>query len=510
MHSFYLVDSLSTSSSSSISSQTTISTIGNSSNSSSSSNCSNKKIDDTIVNQFNNQVGGHSAILSIQSKICKPLINREHQFYEFTNLKNNYHSFLISPFIANYFGKIEILKQQSNIQNVNNNNNNNNNNNSNNNQYISGTVKNNNNNNNNQQKNSKHQVGTKQNYLLLEDLTASYNKPCIVDIKVGTRSRGTVCSSTTSTSLGIRVCGMKIFNPQLGNHTIYDRYYGRSLNPTTFEEALYNFFIGNNLNDIDLPHIYQKLYLLDNIIEKLNHLYVLLSNNNDPFPFKIYSSSLLIIYEGQIDDLSISDTTVRDSNSNNNNNNNSSPMYIQSISSSSSSSSSFASSSSFTGSSLSSSISTPSNSPSTPYSNFKSSNNISFVNNNNNNINNNNNASSSASCEDTDSIESDEEMDDSAVSSDLDSDSECEKSFESKVNHHLLNSSNTTTLLKQIKHDVKMIDFAHAIPKNEPDAIEDDGYTYGISNLIMILLNIKTKLQSTSTIKLSSSNSNNN
>jgi 1D-myo-inositol-tetrakisphosphate 5-kinase/inositol-polyphosphate multikinase len=59
-------------------------------------------------------------------------------------------------------------------------------------------------------------------YLVMEDLTASYQKPSILDIKMGTTSVGEDASpekkaamrakdeSTTTVSIGIRVSGFKV------------------------------------------------------------------------------------------------------------------------------------------------------------------------------------------------------------------------------------------------------------------------------------------------------------
>jgi len=91
-------------------------------------------------------------------------------------------------------------------------------------------------------------------YIVLEDLTASYHRPSILDIKLGIRQHGLrdshkkilsktmKCATTTSSSLGLRVCGMQTFLPSSSNYVYRDKYYGRSLTPRSFYELLREFF----------------------------------------------------------------------------------------------------------------------------------------------------------------------------------------------------------------------------------------------------------------------------
>ena len=60
-------------------------------------------------------------------------------------------------------------------------------------------------------------------YIILENLAGKYKCPCVLDLKVGTRSYNDVMSpqkiqehldrsaSTTSLKLGIRFCGMQVW-----------------------------------------------------------------------------------------------------------------------------------------------------------------------------------------------------------------------------------------------------------------------------------------------------------
>ncbi|EGC36619.1 hypothetical protein DICPUDRAFT_150854 [Dictyostelium purpureum] len=455
--------------------------------------------DNKVIDQFPHQVGGHSAMLSIEGNICKPLINRELQFYQFTQQKDNIHSFFISPFLAKYYGVIEVLKSKNEEILDNNTNNINNSNNSINIDYNHNSIV--NSKNIKKPKDCKHPSGTQQRYIVLEDLTKNYKKPCIVDIKVGTRQRGAICSTTTSTTLGIRVCGMKIFSPEIGN-IVFDRYYGRTLNTETLEDSLFNFFTSNIYNnDSKKNNNYknnkilnlERVKLLDSIIEKLSQIECIISNKNEKFPFKIYSSSLLIIYEG-------SEDTAIDENTINSNTNcidiNMSQFNVETSHSNSSSC-----------------MTTPSQSPTTSLLNISNDspnqNNIKIQDNINKILRPNSPSNSSGHFRNSgdifksmdessdDTFSPDEDIDESFLSSDMDSDIDETLSNSSHSNYNRGNSTSSSTNSlerKCLKNDIKMIDFAHAIPIDEQDATEDDGYLFGVQNLQLLLFKVKSRI----------------
>ena len=63
-------------------------------------------------------------------------------------------------------------------------------------------------------------------YIILEDLTRNYEKPCILDLKMGTRMYGDNAAppkiesqkrksqQTTSLKSGVRMCGSLWYNPR--------------------------------------------------------------------------------------------------------------------------------------------------------------------------------------------------------------------------------------------------------------------------------------------------------
>ncbi|OWF41927.1 inositol hexakisphosphate kinase 2-like [Mizuhopecten yessoensis] len=263
-----------------------------------------------ILKPFVHQVGGHTCLFEItQETICKPYQEREFQFYQ--NLPEN-----MKEFTPHYKGLVCVKCSHDNdsptfyaevpgyiLRNTEHQNN----------EGRSDEVKSGLDNwsvsciDRQMQRNGFWSNNVDQKFIMLGNLVGSLRMPCILDLKMGTRQHGDDsseekkklledrCAHSTSASLGLRICGMQVYQAETNSYLSYDKYHGRALDDNGLRQDLRQFF--HNSQTINIREI-------SRMIQKLRRLHHVLSTQDT---FYFFSSSLLLFYDGYIENYQCSD-----------------------------------------------------------------------------------------------------------------------------------------------------------------------------------------------------------
>jgi 1D-myo-inositol-tetrakisphosphate 5-kinase/inositol-polyphosphate multikinase len=141
----------------------------------------------------------------------------------------------------------------------------------------------------------------KHKFIVMEDLTYNYdtNYLCVADIKLGVVTYDAQATekkrnyeiekaaSTTTVTLGFRVCGLKVYEEGFGLKK-YNKDFGKNLTERNVQEGLETFFPNPKLRAIVVPQFTAKLYeLLDWFENNTTYLFI--------------GTSLLLLYDGKLE-----------------------------------------------------------------------------------------------------------------------------------------------------------------------------------------------------------------
>nr|XP_026264827.1 inositol polyphosphate multikinase [Urocitellus parryii] len=133
-------------------------------------------------------------------------------------------------------------------------------------------------------------------YLKLEDVTHKFNKPCIMDVKIGRKSYDPFASSEKiqqqvskyplMEEIGFLVLGMRVYHVHSDSYETQNQHYGRSLTKETIKDGVSKFFHnGFCLRKDAIAASIQKIEKILQWFESQKQL-------------SFYASSLLFVYEG--------------------------------------------------------------------------------------------------------------------------------------------------------------------------------------------------------------------
>ncbi|XP_056627620.1 inositol polyphosphate multikinase [Triplophysa dalaica] len=133
-------------------------------------------------------------------------------------------------------------------------------------------------------------------YLKLEDVTSRFQKPCIMDVKIGQKSYDPFASQEKRDQqinkyplmeeMGFLLLGMRVYKTGSDSVDTYDQHYGRGLGKETVREGLSKFFYNGDILRKDA--VTGSILKVQKILEWFE----------GQSQLSFYASSLLFVYEG--------------------------------------------------------------------------------------------------------------------------------------------------------------------------------------------------------------------
>jgi 1D-myo-inositol-tetrakisphosphate 5-kinase/inositol-polyphosphate multikinase len=154
-------------------------------------------------------------------------------------------------------------------------------------------------------------------HIVLENLTLGFDRPNVLDLKLGARlwdddappakrtKLDDVAGKTTSGTLGFRIAGMRVWqgaNPggkrameyteieKDSNMRVYNKLYGRQFNAESVVQGFREFLLPDSAG-VTLDHV---LPIAESFIKEIEEIQALLEKKES----RIYSASILLVYEG--------------------------------------------------------------------------------------------------------------------------------------------------------------------------------------------------------------------
>lgn len=141
------------------------------------------------------------------------------------------------------------------------------------------------------------QVDNKGQFMILDDLTSGYEKPSVIDLKIGTKTWEDDAPQEKidreskkyplQRTIGFRLTGMRVYNREKQQFDLYDKKYGYSLTEETLNSMFATYFS-------QVKQGYKK----DVIQSIINQLKPILEWFEAPGHLKFVCTSILFILEG--------------------------------------------------------------------------------------------------------------------------------------------------------------------------------------------------------------------